>query len=145
MFAPRSQTQSGAICLDLVDAIIARDSNALIVVGADHGAWSLGSYGWADDAVFEAVDPSLIALDHLGILLAIRWPGAAPTFEPELRTSVNLFRHLFAYLAETPALLANAAADDGYLMRGRGEKSGVFRVVEDGRLMTNFVELPDSN
>ena len=76
-------------------------------------------------------------------MLAIRWPNGDHAPAIELRSAVDLFRHVFAYLSEDAGFLANSAPDHGYLMRDHGTDSLVFQVLEDGHLMTSFVEVDE--
>lgn len=90
-----------------IQFIWARDSGVLNIVNADHGSWGLRGYSQAPQKVFAGVDDALIGLDQLGVLLAIRWPNGSMKYGGEIRTNVNLFRHIFANLNQSDALLAN--------------------------------------
>jgi len=121
---------------DLLDRIIASDPGALIVVGGDHGAWAWRVEQRPDGT---SVPPEIVALDRLGILLAIRFPGDYDgRYGEEQITNVNLFRYVFAYLADSDEILEEKAADDGYILRETAG-SAVQKAVEDGRLLREFV------
>ncbi|MEO8326023.1 MAG: YidC/Oxa1 family membrane protein insertase [Nitrospirota bacterium] len=127
---------------NFVQHILTRDPNALIIINGDHGAWGLGSYGGPiDEEILKDVPNDLIALDHLGVLLAIRWPDGASRYDRDFRTNVNLFRFIFSYLSESEDILATKVSEHGYLTRGEGKGSIVVEVVHDGEVLEHFVEV----
>jgi hypothetical protein len=129
------------IITKFVQHILTTDPNALIIINADHGAWGFGTYRWARKKVFEGVPDDLIALDYLGVLLAIRWPYGAPKHDQDLQTNVNLFRHIFAYLSESEDILATKVPDHGYIIKGRGNRSIVAKAIDDGEILKHMVEI----
>ncbi len=80
-------------------------------------------------------------MDILGVLLAIRWPDAFPAFDQNIRTNVNVFRHIFAYLSEREELLATQVADDGYLIRLEDEERILKKVVRNGTILGQMEKL----
>ncbi len=126
---------------NMVKYILTRDPNALIILNADHGAWGYGNLSIADRSVFEEIPDDLIARDHLGVLLAIHWPDAPPNYTQDIRSNVNLFRYIFSYLSESQAFIATKVRDDGYLIKGRGKDGIVMKVLDDGDLLKQMVEL----
>jgi hypothetical protein len=140
-FGDRIQT-ANATLLSLVSRILSRDDDALIIVSADHGAWGFGTTMWAEHSVLESVPDPLIALDHLGVRLAIRWPSGEPPDGTPIRSNVNLFRHVLAYLSGNDALLKDLAPDDGYLVRGRGDESVILQAVLDGEPLERLRVVP---
>jgi hypothetical protein len=127
--------------MKLVQQIVTRDPNSLIVVSGDHGAWGFGNYEFAKREVFDGVPDDLIALDHLGIHLSIRWPGDASKYDREIQTSVNLFRYIFAFLSESEDILATKVPDHGYIKKGRGKARIIVEVVHDGKALKQMVEM----
>ena len=127
--------------MKLVQQIVTRDPNALIILGGDHGGWGLGTPRGAKKEVLDGVPDDLIALDQLGTHLSIRWPGDASKYDREIRTSVNLFRYIFAFLSKSEDILATKAPDHGFIQRVKGEASTVFKVVHDGEVLEQMVEM----
>ncbi len=125
----------------IVQRIIQRDPEALIIINADHGSWGLGVANMVESEVHKGLDHELIAIDHLGVLLAVRWPTGPPTYHQELRTNVNLFRYMFAYLADNEAILTEKTADNGFILKGQGKRPLVTQVVKDGKALERMVEL----
>lgn len=125
----------------LIESIITRDPDVLIVINADHGAWGLGNYKKSPLEFFRGVSDKLIGIDHLGVLLAIRWPDGSTEYGQDLRTNVNVFRHIFSYLSQDNTLLKTKADDHGFITRKIGSTSMLIKVVHDGKVPENMVEI----
>jgi len=140
-FGERILTANEAI-LGLSRHILSVDPSSLIIVSGDHGAWGHGSLEKAGTEVFEGVADSQIALDHLGVQLAIRWPHGKRHYPGVIRSNVNIFRYVLAHLGQDDSLLRELAPDDGYIMRVRGGESTVLRAVRDGAALAKLEEIP---
>ena len=86
------------------------DPEAIIIIASDHGPYIL-------DACTRK--PVQLERDHIierqGAFLAIRWGATYDgRFDSEVRSSQNLFRYVFSYLAGNDVLLENAEADHAY-------------------------------
>ncbi len=125
----------------LVQSIVSRDPNAILILNADHGAWGLGAYKYVPSEVYDGVSDRLIGLDHLGVLLAIRWPEGGAPVRQDVRTNVNLFRYVFSYLMGKDILLASMADDDGFMTKGFGSEEVLLKVMDNGMVLDNMVEL----
>lgn len=121
---------------EIVDLIIDKDPSAVIVLVGDHGAWRLRGIWWDLpawnivnlDAVLKQNGESLdnLASDVFGTLLAIRMPeGNISKGLP--MSHVNIFRHIFAALADS-------ANSDAILKRRAPSESnlGGLEIVKDG-------------
>ncbi len=104
----------------MIQYLVERDPNALIIINADHGSFGLGWVGPAKKELFQGVPENLTALDHMGVLLAIRWPDGPPTYQPDVQSNVNLFRLIFAFLGDNEGILKTKVPDHGYLRGGEG-------------------------
>lgn len=124
----------------IVQRILIEDSNAVIIINSDHGAWGYGAFKLFNKEVFEGLSDRVITLDHLGVLLAIRWPEDAPVFSRRIQSNVNLFRYVFAYLSGNAEILATQVPDHGYLTKGQGQGSLLVQGVHDGEILENMVE-----
>jgi len=100
---------------EVINAVLEKDPEALIILTGDHGAWRFRDI-WAgfegaperlhDFLKKEGVTEEALAKDLAGIFMAIRVPGGKKDISEKLPMStVNLFRHVFAYLGENPGLL----------------------------------------
>jgi hypothetical protein len=127
--------------LGIVSHILTRDTNALIIVNADHGAWGYGNTLYTNKELLAGISDYLVGLDHLGALLAIRWPDAVPRYDQDLRTNVNLFRHIFSYLSESKEILTTKVPDDGFVWSRVGVQKKVRKVMDDGRVLEHMIEV----
>ena len=133
--------RANAEILSIVSHILTRDPNALIIVNADHGAWGYGNILYVEKELLLDKADYLKGLDHLGALLAIRWPEAAHRYDQGLRTNVNLFSHIVSYLSESKDVLATKVPDDGFVWRNVGGQKEVWQVMNDGRVLEHMVEV----
>lgn len=129
---------TNSILMKLVKRIEQQDPNALIIINGDHGGFGLGYYGFADSEVFAGVPVNSTVLDHMGVLLAIRWPDGVPAYDADIKTNVNLFRYIFAYLSEDEAILKTNVRDDGYLLM---EPKTVYQVLRNGKILDPVVAM----
>lgn len=127
--------------ISFITYILAHDPTGLIIVGADHGACGFGNPMVAKKEIFEGVTEEVVGLDHLGILLAIRWPESPPKYTQNIKTNVNLFRYIFSYLSESEKLLTTQAPDHGYILKRRGKGRVVMKVAHDGEIQKRMIEL----
>jgi hypothetical protein len=128
--------------LSIVSHILTHDPSALIIVNADHGAWGYGSFNFTKKEILEGTSDDLMALDHLGALLALRWPDSAPQCDKDLRTNVNVFRCIFSYMSESEDIMATKVHDDGFVRKWRrGVKPVVKKVMHDGGVLEHMVEV----
>ncbi len=123
---------SNQTILTLIQHILAKDPDALIILNSDHGGFGLGWYGIAPNKVFEGLSTRDTALDHVGVLLALRAPKPGLGTNMVNPTNINLFRYVFAFVSGNEALLSRKAPDNSYLKMG-GEE--IFTVVQDGKLL----------
>ncbi|HSE59009.1 MAG TPA: YidC/Oxa1 family membrane protein insertase [Nitrospiraceae bacterium] len=127
--------------MNFVEQILTHDPNSVIIVNADHGGWGYGNFNYTKEDILDDVPDGLLALDHLGALLAIRWPdNGSPQHAIDIRTNVNVFPHLFAYLSDSRDILKFNARDDGYLARGWGVNQTLRLAMEDGAILERLRE-----
>jgi len=63
--------------------------------------------------------------------LAIRWPNnEKPPLENSFKSSVNLFRILFSYLAEDPQLLNHLQEDASFIPIKIGAPEGIYKYID---------------
>jgi len=121
---PARIKQVNKVLLGEIEKILAHDQTAVIVIVADHGTW----------AGAERTNAGLTSdetLDKVNVFLAIRWGSAyRGQYEHDIKTSVNLFRYLFAYLSNDERILATKVEDDSYV-----KYRDVWKVVEDGKVL----------
>ena len=123
-----------------VERILAHDPHSLIIINADHGAWGYGSYKHVQNEVLDGIEDNLIALDHLGVLFAIRWPDGELSNKQNFRTNVNIFRQVFSVLSDREGSLASNIPDHGFITNGEV----VMEVVHEGKILDHMVKMGES-
>ncbi len=121
---------------ELTKTILANDPEALIIVMADHG----GFVGMTNTSVSYTKNTSPDFVNSIfSTILAIHWPnGEVPEFDNKLKTSVNLFRILTAYLSEEPSYLANLQPDKSYIIINFDAPQGVYEYLDnEGNVVFN--------
>ena len=124
--------EANTVLLTLLQRILQKDPQALIILNSDHGGFGTGWYGIAPNELFEGLNKQLTALDHMGVLLSIRWPQETLLAQETIPTNINLFRYVFAFLSGKNDILKTKVPDNSYLKMGSEE---IFTVVEDGILL----------
>jgi hypothetical protein len=112
-----------------VAMIDAKDKDAVIIILADHGGW-VGIENM--DEFLRTKDKALIK-STFGNLAAIRWnaPGHEH-YDTNLKTNVNVFRVLFAYLAEDSSYLDHLEEDGSYNIRHDSSFfDAVYQLIDD--------------
>ncbi|OAD90160.1 hypothetical protein A7A78_08060 [Aequorivita soesokkakensis] len=121
---------------ELTKTILANDPEALIIVMADHG----GFVGMTNTSVSYTKNTSPDFVNSIfSTILAIHWPnGEVPEFDNKLKTSVNLFRILTAYLSKEPSYLANLQPDKSYIIINFDAPQGVYEYLDnEGNVVFN--------
>lgn len=105
------------------------DSNAIIIIGADHAGYV--GFEYTSQAQNKITDRKLLN-SIFGAKLAIKWNGINHSeYDAQLKTSVNLFRILFSYLSEDKLLLNNLQPDESYHCYDAADFSKVYKAIGD--------------
>jgi len=127
---------------DLVDYILKVDSDAVIILMGDHGAYRYRGLTPENRSIGpdKEIPLSTLTVDFFGAFLAIRWPKGARSFTQDLKviSNVNVFRYLFYNLSGDEDLLKTKVEDKTYY---RGSGNQVFEVVRDGSPLTQWKPL----
>jgi len=119
----------------VIDYIVANDKNSLIIIAADHGGFV--GMNTTKESLIKSEDRDLV-YSIFTSQLAIKWPEEAPEFDDKLKTPVNLFRILFAYLSENETYLENLQEDKSYTFIEKGAPFGVYELInEEGETVFN--------
>lgn len=98
---------------EVVSHIIKHDPNALIITGADHGGYV--GFEYTGQASEKTQKPELVK-SIFGAHLSVRWNKSDfHEFDDSLKSPVNLFRTIFAYLAKDNIYLKNAEDNSSYI------------------------------
>ena len=112
----------------VVQLIHEKDPDALVVILADHGGYVGLEYM---RALLEKTQDRDELYSAFSALLAIKWPeNNPPKFDAKLKTNVNLFRILMAYLGEDEAYLEHLQDDGSYHIVNRKAPKGVYKYID---------------
>jgi hypothetical protein len=131
----------------MLEIIHRHDPEALVILIGDHAPHRYsGIERGAEDvnAIIRScgIEPRLVGRDNTGVLCAIKWPIEYYS-EGKVISHVNLFRHIFAALAEDPSLITkDKEPDESYVpvasSRWKYKRGILYRVAKDGVLLDNW-------
>lgn len=110
----------------LIAEIEKKDPDGIIVIAADHG----GFVGFETSLQsLTKTDNPLLVKSMYGALCTIKWGNKNyADYDTNLKTAVNLFRVLFAALAEDKSLLSKLQEDGSYI--DAEKPNGIYRYVD---------------
>ncbi|MEL1244124.1 sulfatase-like hydrolase/transferase [Flavobacterium sp. DGU11] len=110
-----------------IATIEANDSNAVIIILADHGGW----VGMENYNEFCSTKDESLVRSTFGTLAAIKWNGLEHSeYDKKLKTNVNVFRVLFSCLAENTSYLNHLEKDTSYNIRYESFMDGVYELID---------------
>ena len=121
--------RSNDILYKIIDLIKEKDPKALIMIMADHGGFVGMEY---TNQSYSRIKDRDIIYSIFSSMLAIRWPdGNAPEFDTSLKSAVNVFRILFAYLGEEERYLRNLQENGSYIVINKKAPKGIYQYIDD--------------
>ncbi len=123
---------------EIIEEIEDQDKNGIIVIIADHGGFV--GFDYTMECKIKQTDRDLI-YSIFSTALAIKWgKETLQKYDDQLKTNVNLFRVLFAYLSEDDKLLHNLQPDKSFTVIEKGAPSGIYEYInEKGEVVFNKV------
>jgi len=113
----------------LLSTIEAKDPEALVVIMSDHGGY-VGMDYMRELSIKTQERDKLYS--GFSAILAVKWPNnMAPKFDKELKTGVNLFRILFAYLGADEGYLEHLQDNGSYHLVNEGAPKGIYQYLDD--------------
>ncbi|WP_033959011.1 hypothetical protein [Psychroserpens jangbogonensis] len=109
---------------DLVNYIVNKDSNGIIIIMADHGGYV--GFDYMKQSKTKQSDKDLVH-SMFSSALAIKWPDGNIQVDKDLKSNVNLFRVLFSYLSDDKSYLNALENNSSY---GIIKKDAPFDVYE---------------
>ncbi|UOX32998.1 hypothetical protein LXD69_13240 [Flavobacterium sediminilitoris] len=106
------------------------DSEAIIIIAADHGGFV--GFNYTLESI-KKTENKILLNSIFGAKLAIKWNSFEKShtlYDKKLKTSVNLFRTLFSYLSENKNLINNYQKDDSYAEYDKNDDSKVYKALE---------------
>lgn len=111
----------------IIRYIEAKDPDALIIIAADHGGYV--GFDYTLQAYEKTTNPELVK-SIFGAHLAIKWNNPAyKEYDVNLKSSVNLFRTVFSYLAQDKKYLENLQENSSYVRLN--SPNGLYRYIND--------------
>jgi hypothetical protein len=113
----------------VVTTITTYDPNSIIVISSDHGGFV--GFSYTRESLNKTNDKDLIH-SMFSSVLAIKWPeNNPPSYSNSLKSSVNIFRVLFAYLGEEDRYLKSLEPNVSYGKIDNGAPSGVYELINE--------------
>ena len=99
--------------VEFLKFIIDNDPESIIIMIGDHGSWGFRT---KEDTEGNPIPHRLFILDRFGVFAGIRAPNQLSDLMENgtIKSHVNLFKYVFAYLSEDKTILETKAPDDGY-------------------------------
>jgi len=118
---------------ELISFIMAKDKNAMIIIGADHGGFV--GYDYMGQSFEKRTSDRELVKSIFGAQLAIRWTTEkSREYDTRLKTGINLFRTVFSFLSEDKKYLDNMQENSSF-MRLENNK-GVYKYIgENGNVV----------
>lgn len=117
--------------METVNLINTNDSDALIIIVADHGGFV--GYDYSGQS-HEKPKNRANTFSMFSSLLAIKWPENSNGYDQNLKSGVNLFRTVFSVLSEDKSLLTSAQNDVSYLTVNEGAELGIYQVIDENNI-----------
>ncbi|MEM7086138.1 MAG: hypothetical protein AAF489_08155 [Bacteroidota bacterium] len=119
----------------MVETIVAKDPEAMIIIMADHG----GYVGFDHTrAMWNRTDDRDLVHSIFSSVMAVRWPNnEPPTLDKHFKSSVNMFRILFSYLSEDERYLDQLQDDASFVYIKEFITRGAYQYI-DGQGKVTF-------
>jgi hypothetical protein len=126
------------ILMDMVNSIIKKDPEGIIIIAADHG----GFVGFESTAqAYETPTADLELKQSLfNALFAVKAPSDFKPYQENIKSSVSVFPNLFSYLAGQPVPL-DSLDNSSYIFIKKADARGVYKYYNtDGKPVTEKLQ-----
>ncbi|MBA3985912.1 MAG: hypothetical protein H0X63_04920 [Flavobacteriales bacterium] len=125
--------------IKIINIITENDPKGIIIIVADHGGFV--GMNTTYEAHEKTTDRDKI-YSIFSSILAIKWPETdKPHFDDTFKSSVNLFRILFSYLAEDQSFLENTEEDASFMKIERAAPKGIYKYIDkNGNIVFDKIE-----
>ncbi len=121
--------------IKMVDLIVEKDPDALIMIMADHGGFV--GLDYTEEISKQTSDRDVI-YSAFGSMLSIRWPNAeVPIMDSNLKSCVNVFRVLFSYLSNDQKYLEHLQEDRSYVILKEDAPKGIYEYIDENGHITS--------
>jgi len=132
---------SNKLMIKMIQSIKEMDPEALIMVMADHGGFVGLDFSFQSEIKTKDRD---IIYSIFSSILAIHWPNnEVPYYDEKLKTPVNLFRIVFAYLSRNEGYLEHLQPDESIIVLKQNTEPGIYKYINPaGNIILEKIE-PD--
>jgi hypothetical protein len=143
---PRARRGADRELIRVLEMIHEHDPEALVILIGDHAPhrYNVLDYGWEGDVNARirswGIAQSLVARDNVAVLCAIKCGLFSLSLTKEaILSPVNLFRWIFAILAENPSLLENLAPNISFIPANCGNPDDkLYLVAKENKLASEW-------
>ncbi len=112
---------------ELIDIITTKDPSALIIMMADHGGYV--GFDYMEEIHTKTQDRDKL-YSAFSVHFSVKWPDGKPyEHDSNFKSSVNMFRVLFSYLAEESKYLDHLEEDSSFIVIEKGAPKGVYQCI----------------
>lgn len=143
----RMVEKEDSLLIEFIRELVKEDPDAMVIFQGDHGpllnngSWIGNSNDLNGSMLQNGISPAEVTRDFFEVFLAIKWPDRVPKTSKYF-SPVNLFRHVFAELANNDSIIQSSVKDDSFWS---GNKDKLFsnspiphRTVKDGRVLSRW-------
>ena len=125
--------EANNLLVNLVDTVLEKDPDALIIILGDHGGYV--GFDYTKQIKTKTLDRDLI-YSAFSTQLSILWPSEKlKQSSPEIKSSVNVFRHLFSNLAEDPKYTKHLEPNESWNIVLDEQEKGIYKYIgENGEI-----------
>jgi hypothetical protein len=117
--------ETGKFISEMIQSILIKDKNALIIFAGDHGPYI------SQKCTRDGVRSRDQILERQGAFLSIYWGSTYHgKYDEQIKSSHNLFRYIFSFLAQNESILINNEKDDAYTLYNNFQFA---KTIEDGK------------
>ncbi|QIE59088.1 sulfatase-like hydrolase/transferase [Rasiella rasia] len=121
--------ETNTALIKTIKEIRSKDLNAVVILMSDHGGFV--GMNHTGEKRTKNIDRDF-QYSIFGANLAISWPNdSPPSYDSQLKSSVNLFRVLFSYLSEDNRYLEHLQENGSYLIIKNKAEPGIYQTIDD--------------
>lgn len=121
--------EANKLLVNLVDSVLERDPNALIVILGDHGGYV--GFDFTGQMENKILIRDLI-YSTFSTQLSILWPSEKlKQSSSKIKSTVNVFRHVFSNLAEDPKYTKHLEPNESWNIVLDKEEKGIYKYIDE--------------